>query len=587
MRLWLAVTLFAAPAFAGQLMVERYGLADVKKEGIAVIAGTVVAFAKGQKKNDFSLTVKVTRVFGATEPAVGSTYTCTVYEGVVWDDPHKSPLDRRLNNAVGPMVAKGKLVYLVPQFKGTKSVELLQGTPENLTRLEVHFDEQAKKRWLASADQVLEAALGDDELAPLAFPELAKRGSIRAAPLLKADQQRAKEYLKQLAPPARAKFFKDALELAKTNAEARDDLYALACNDLSSAWTTDVAPIAALYQPAPGDAGRRFTDLRDELGYLIDRVKEKTEKQKPDLSAFGPYLVRYLLARPDYRSSDDSLPELFPYLSSAAKQQMAVGLITGLLTSNRSKPDDPDLYVLDVAEQLTRQAPSVSVLEALGTIDPSLVRVTSQREATMGLMLDIGRAVVKGVPSASRQAQVVLEPWLVEGVEAEEEALKAWRKTMPKWKPGPAVAATFELTPGQQRRTSTGARVRFTKDATDYGFTWAEGDTAISTGLGPTEDWYRELHLKPWLVTVERVGQEVKLKVKATPAPAKLEPLGDPAAHDVLEAQSAKDGCPQWEAANYDESNGTFTYEASGDKGKKCSYVYGLFSRTFHKKTIQ
>lgn len=587
MRLWLAVTLFSAPAFAGQLMLERYGLADVKKEGIAVIAGTVEAFAKGKTKNDFSLTVKVTRVFGGTAPAVGATYTCTVYDGVVWDDPHKSPIDRRLNHAVGPVVAKGKLVYLVPRHKFGSSVELLEGTPENLTRLEVHFDDEAKKRWLASADQVLEAALGDDELTAFAFPELARRGAIRAPALLKADHQRAREYLKQLAPAARATFFKDAIALAKTNAEARDDLYELTCNDLPSAWAADVAPLAEQLQPGKGDEGRRFTDLRDELGYLVGRVKDKTEKQKPDLSAFAPYLVRYLLARPDYRSSDDELPELYPYLSAAAKQQLAIGLINGLLASDRSKPDDPDLYVLDVAVELAKQAPSASMLEPLGTIDPSIVRVTSQREATMGLMLDLGRAVAQGVPSARRQAQVLLEPWLVDGVEAEEAALKAWRKAMGPWKPGPAVATTFELSPGQQRRTSTGARVKFTKDEKDYGFTWAEGDTAISTGLGPTEDWYRELHLKPWLITVERVGQEAKVKVKATPAPAKLQPIDDPAVHKVLEAQAAKDGCPQWEDANYDESNGTFTYESSGDKGKKCSYVYGIFSRTFHKKTVQ
>lgn len=600
MRLSLVVMLVAAPAFAGQLIVEHYGLADARKDGVSVFAGTVESFAKGKEKNDFSLTVKVTRVFNAgtlaaaplgladlngPSPKVGSSYTCTVYDGVVWDDPGRSLMDRRLRNAVGPKVAKGKLVYLVPQFSGTNRVELLEGTPANLTRIEVNYDDEARKKWLASADAVLETALGDDELSGLAFPELSRRGTIRAGALLKADEKVARAYLLKLPAPARATFFRDALGLAKSDPEARDALYELACQELRSVWIADVAPLMELFPADESDAGQRFYGLRDELGDLVSRVKEKEEKQRPDLSPFVPYLARYLLARPGHRSTDEELPELFPFLSAAAKQQLAIELINGMPKSTASKPDDPDLYVLDVAATLVKQAPSLTALDALAKVDPSTVRVTSTREETMGLLLNIGASIARGNPAARKKVQDVLEPWLVNGVEVNADELKTWRRVMPAWKPSAPIATTFEIVPGQVRRMNTGARVSFLTQEKDFGLEWAEGDGATTTWFTPTEDWYREVYVKPWLLIFERVGQEAKLKVKATPAP-KLAPLDDPKTHDLVEKQAKQDGCPQYEAAEYDEQKGTFTYEGSGEKGRKCRYTFGIFTRTFPRKSI-
>ena len=59
-----------------------------------------------------------------------------------------------------------------------------------------------------------------------------------------------------------------------------------------------------------------------------------------------------------------------------------------------------------------------------------------------------------------------------------------------------------------------------------------------------------------------------------------------PASHLRLEAQSKKDGCPQDEDGVYDEQLGTFTYEASGEKGRKCSYRLGLLTRTMQKRVL-
>lgn len=572
-------------AHAGQLVTEHYGLADVRKNGSSVIAGTVDSFVKGKTKNDFSLTVKVTRTFGSSAPAVGSAYTVKVYDGVIWDDPHKSPMEHRLRNAVGPQVAKGQTVYLVPQYPGSQQVELLEGTKENLTRIEVHFDDEARKRWLASESPVLEAALGDEELAGFAFPELARRGPIRAAALLKAEDKPARAYLLGLAAPGRATFFKDALALAKTDAAARDALYDLTCNDLPSAWVAEIAPLMELFPAKEGDEGRRFFDLRDELSSLLSRVQEKTEKQRPDLSPLAPYLARYLVGKPTYRSDDD-LSELFPFMTAAGRQQLALAVLTAVPSNVGPKPDDPDLSLLGDAEGLAKLAPSVALLDALGKIDPSKVRVTSSREDAMGSMLTIGLAIAKASPAARRQVQEVLEPWLAAGVDCNEAALKAWRKTMGAWRPGPPVAATFELSLGQLRRLSTGARASFTKDDKAWGFTLDSGAQSNSTWFETDDDWYRELYWKPWLIVLERVGREEKVKLKATAAPPKFAPLDDPKTHRVLEAQAAKDGCPQYEDAEYDESSGTFTYEASGEKGRKCSYRFGIYTRSVQRRTV-
>lgn len=585
-RVAFVVLTLAHVASAGQLVTQHYGLADVRKDGSFVVAGTVDTFSKGKTKNDFSLTVKVARTFGPSAPAVGSAYTVKVYDGVIWDDPHKSPMEHRLRNAVGPQVAKGKTVYLVPQYPGSQQVELLEGTKENLTRIEVHFDDEARKRWLASESPVLEAALGDDELAGFAFPELARRGPIRAAALLKADYTPARAYLAGLAAPVRATFFKDALALAKTDAVARDALYDLTCNALPAAWVADIAPLAELYPAKEGDEGRRFFDLRDELSSLLSRVKEKTEKQRPDLSPLAPYLARYLVGKPTYRSDDD-LSELFPFMTPAGKQQLALAVLSAVPANVGPKPEDPDLSLFADVEGLVKLAPpSPALLDALGKIDPSKVRVTSAREDAMGSLLTIGLAIAKANPASRRQVQEVLEPWLAAGVDCNEAALKAWRRTMGAWKPGPPVAATFELSLGQLRRMNTGARASFTKDGKAWGFTLDSGAESNSTWLETDDDWYRELYWKPWLIVLERVGREEKVRLKATAAPPKFAPLDDPKSHKLLEAQAAKDGCPQYEDAEYDESSGTFTYEASGEKGRKCSYRFGIYTRSVQRRTV-
>jgi hypothetical protein len=196
------------------------------------------------------------------------------------------------------------------------------------------------------------------------------------------------------------------------------------------------------------------------------------------------------------------------------------------------KPDDPDLSLLADAEGLVKLAPSPTFLDALGKIDPSKVRVTSAREDAMGSLLTIGLSIAKANPASRRQVQEVLEPWLAAGVDCNEAALTVWRRTMGPWRPGPRVAATFELSLGQMRRMNTGARASFTKDDKAWGFTLDSGAESNST----------------WLET--------------------------------------DDDCPQYEDAEYDESSGTCTYEASGEKGRKCSYRFGIYTRSVQRRTV-
>ncbi len=40
------------------------------------------------------------------------------------------------------------------------------------------------------------------------------------------------------------------------------------------------------------------------------------------------------------------------------------------------------------------------------------------------------------------------------------------------------------------------------------------------------------------------------------------------------------------EDATSEESLGTFAYQASGENGRKCSYLFGLYSRTFQRRVI-
>ena len=191
----LIVICISSMTAAGQLHVKWYGLSDVAKNGLAVI-GTVISISLTNN----TLRFKVNKIFNRTgqEPHYwaqrkmvgrksdvffkkGETYTesykvnivetqeveIEIYQGVVWDNPNKSPIDRRLSGYQQlTALRKGQEVVVV--FSGK---EVLTADSATLRKLNLFYNNDTIK----VNDRVL-FSIG--ESSPQ-FPEKAKSNSIR------------------------------------------------------------------------------------------------------------------------------------------------------------------------------------------------------------------------------------------------------------------------------------------------------------------------------------------------------------------------------------------------------------------------
>jgi hypothetical protein len=118
--------------------------------------------------------------------AAGDTLNLKVYTGVVWDNPRKSPIDRRLNGHIqlDEQLAGVRVVYA--------SSELLAASKATLRKLELFYNPDSMAAYRkSSALKQLAADLADFDLFDTAQAEIVKRGK-PLLPLLIAAASRAR-----------------------------------------------------------------------------------------------------------------------------------------------------------------------------------------------------------------------------------------------------------------------------------------------------------------------------------------------------------------------------------------------------------
>lgn len=419
-----AALLLSSLAFAGQLHVERFGLDDVARGGDAVALGVIEAtglLTEKEKKTsrDTTLELRVEQVWGASDVfEKGKVAKLRLYGGVIWDNPNKSPIERRLDGAAGAM--KGDRVIAVPHHGAT--VEVLPATEENLIAVRVLFDEAERAKWLASETPVLQKALGRADLASLALAELDRRGALGPAQLLVAEHQFLFDHVRQMEPARKRRFLDEATPLARNDAAIRDRVFQLAAYDPKPETVGALVPLIAMYDPAKKEDRRRFDDVHFALA-----VTSKSEPGSTlDLSPFASFLIAYERTRPDHKRGDDDFERITRWLSPAAKAEVAIGFLrTAHDTTFSGK--EIDEWILFEASRLTAEAPSASIVPALAAVNPDVPRVRSSKERAMTALLEAGTAIVKALPAERERTRAILEPLLAKPVPVEKDALAAWR----------------------------------------------------------------------------------------------------------------------------------------------------------------
>ena len=186
------VLLLASVCHAGQLFTDLYGIEDVFDNPGVAILGTLLAIdaAKGTVRlvvkqvwlapgRTASLQIPHEQVepdghsvttFTNVELVAGKTVELPIYRGLVWTDPHRSPIDRRLRNHLELETLKPKQQVLV------LGNELAKVTIEERRKLDLFFGAGGVAGYLAHADVArLKADLEDFDLGTRAAAPLPER----------------------------------------------------------------------------------------------------------------------------------------------------------------------------------------------------------------------------------------------------------------------------------------------------------------------------------------------------------------------------------------------------------------------------
>lgn len=564
----------------GQLHVEHFGLRDVAESGDSLLIGvieSVVPPADRKESHDSAIVLRVEKVVGPDPGGglrAGANASIAVYGGVVWDDPHKSPLDRRLRGAIGPK--RGDRVVAVPS-RGFTCVELLPADERTLRIVSILWDPATKATWLASKD--LEADLAIADLAPMAVAELDKRGALTAARLLAADDQFRFEFVRDMAPERKLRFLTEAAPLAKADPVAFRKVFQLATYEPRPEWIGAAAPLIAGVDPTAKESERLYSDLHLALVIVAGGVEENRFPGPLDLSPFADFLVQYEKHRPRWKSSDDDLPKLTAHMDARAKAAMAVGFVRSAHTSSFAD-GDYDNFLLYEAVRLAKEAPDASLIAAMATIDPTMPNVGSERRFAMGALLEMGTAIVAGLPGERARVQEVVQPWIDQQVDAPVEALAEYGEVVGEPVKSAPQAATLELSAGQSKRLPDGLSIRYTKrDDGWMEISFDRGREGQSNGLDPELDGYREYWIEPYVVTIDRIGSPERVRVSLTPHASKPADLEDPEGCRIAEAIAEKAGCPDREFYEHRRWEGVLEYRATGPGGKTCVIFIGTWTQ--------
>jgi hypothetical protein len=567
----LGIAMVGEVARAGQLFVEEFGVREVRDDGGTIVAGKVTSVAKRDKRHR-EVEVLVDRVWAGKDgvpTAVGATRRFTIFPGVEWTDPHKSPIERRLRGGRRE-AAIGDQVVVVPS---NGLVELLAPTPEVLRRLDVLYAGNPAARITAESEDSLRSALEDPDLAELAAAELLRRGKLDTRALLGADRALLQAHYKKLSGQQLRHFLTEAIAIARDDERLRERLADVVLDQPTAEVLPQLQPLVALYRFDRKEDERRIEQIR--LGLLT-----LAGQGSGDLSTYVDFLVGTLRYRPDYRDRDNGFEKMTARLDGAHKAELAVRLLQQCPQGSRKRKDElVDRGMLAEVITLAEQSPSPALLPILAQLDPSAAKANYEKQWLLEAVMAIAASVVKVHPKERDRARDLVEPMLEKGISVDERALDSWRAAVGAGRKQPPVPIGIELDPGKRKRLPSGWTFSFKKDGDDYSVEGGDGDTSESRRIDPKGEWYSEWWMPPYLVIVTRIGTSDRVRLQLRPMASEPPPADDATMTDQARPIADRRGCADFDRKDHDEFNGRFLYVSKDKKGRPCTLLIGVRTR--------
>jgi hypothetical protein len=410
--------LLASNAWAGQLHVENVTLGQIAEHGFALLGRIVSRTASSR-----AIRVKVKKIWrgrgdqrdvrrvGSAEEDVREL---SIYGGVKWTDPRKSPIDRRVPGALAfDELTVGRDVVIV-QGAG---FEALPADSRTLAKLDMFFSKDGIERYKKECPpEQLFVDLGDADLREPALDAMCER--------------RLLEPRAFLALPG-PELFGIAYNLSKKMERQpfNDWLLAMIAAKMDGGWRVHLAgfvldarfemidketrlAMAASLDPSDREQARSlFWFLRAEANALR---KQPNSERAQELARLALKLESAGPERPG-KEHDEVLRTLFGALPAENRIQLVSGLAALInvsrVASDRSERIDHRLLNLFLAE--VKRAPARGYVKALSAIDLSSCPASSSNGIQRRVdLLEAGLAIAEADPSSGGAVYEALERWV-------------------------------------------------------------------------------------------------------------------------------------------------------------------------------
>ena len=406
--------------WAGQLIVDVVSLSEIARFGFAIM-GTVMSVNVSKntvgikRKKAWARKENERFILSHENPAIENKIEeFSIYQGVVWSDPGKSPLDRRVRNALHLTEVKvGQEVLLVFAMKN----ELIKADENMLRKMDLLFSEEKLEHYLKKAQAAtLYKDLQDDDLRELALEAMSARNLLDPEAFLNLQPsvvfKIGWKLGKDLPAPTFDKWLASMVKATRDNG-LRRKLADLAREPSLADKITDQTRINLM----------KSLDLNDEdqRNILSWYVSDETNalKENPDQARserVTSFSLDVLAKRKDtvMGSEFEALRKLLESLPHDKQVEYTKRIGKLVMTSENAlktqEKIDENLFGFFISQVIKN--PDIAYLPELAGIDLSLISKISQRQVEDRVsLLKAGLAIAKNKPSESHKIFNALKKW--------------------------------------------------------------------------------------------------------------------------------------------------------------------------------
>jgi hypothetical protein len=419
-------------AIAGQLHVTYTGISTAFSDPGFIILGTIVAIdaAKSkvkilikkiwtapdraaqdsvEEKMNFNDGEGMQSVWTTRSLQAGKEYEMNIYQGVVWDNPRKSPMDHRVRNAIhiGAVKEGQDILFL--------SRELLAANEENLNKTEIFFGKDQIAGYLKKTKEAdLVKDLNDSDLSEHAYTELQRRNKLLAHYILEAkvehyEYELLQKHMYTIAKPGQnpLPFLKAAHTWLEKNPDAiitEKVLYAFKYT-IEAKYIKHLAKLVMLFDPKQKKDIEEIVDYRNRfLEYVTKTDNQKSAFQITDF-------IVWCLAN-NIENTDKKAINYFNLLDTKQKTAFTQMLFNQVFPQAEKEKFAVDLKLVRLIKELVLLNPEDDFIRDLAKIRFDQIKGEKDPIRVMYELLEMAIAIAEKKPSSFASLKKILDPWL-------------------------------------------------------------------------------------------------------------------------------------------------------------------------------